>query len=180
MKECTSTAGVHKYCRSTQVLQEYTSTAFYLYLGLVERKPVKTVLSSHSKRRQKLVFKTNYCLMQVKSIAECSKGSMLQGEHSAILSTFIKLPYVIKIFVLSICEWQLKTGFTVFGMSHQVIPKLACSVKETSKKIKISLVASFKYDTFHRAKYTGPDKTARMCGIVCAFVRKHQRQVFSH
>ena len=27
---------------------------------------------------------------------------MLQGEHSAILSTFIKLPFIIKIFVLSI------------------------------------------------------------------------------
>ena len=39
---------------------------------------------------------------------------MLQGEHSAILLTFIKLPMVIKIFVLSIFEWQLKTGFTVF------------------------------------------------------------------
>ena len=26
----------------------------------------------------KLVSKTNYCLMQVKSIAECSKGSILQ------------------------------------------------------------------------------------------------------
>ena len=38
---------------------------------------------------------------------------MLQGEHSAILSTFIKLPFVIKIFVLSIFEWPLKTGFTV-------------------------------------------------------------------
>ena len=41
---------------------------------------------------------------------------MLQGEHSAILSTFIKLPYVIKIFVLSICEWSLKTGFTVYDI----------------------------------------------------------------
>ena len=29
---------------------------------------------------------------------------MLQGEHSAILSTFINLPFVIKIFVLSIYE----------------------------------------------------------------------------
>ena len=38
---------------------------------------------------------------------------MLQGEHSAILSTFIKLPFVIKIFVLSIFEWPLYTGFTV-------------------------------------------------------------------
>ena len=34
---------------------------------------VKPVLKSHSKRRPKLVFKTNYHLMQVKSIAECSK-----------------------------------------------------------------------------------------------------------
>ena len=41
--------------------------------------------------------------MLVKSIAECS----------AILSTFIKLPFVIKIFVLSLYEWQLTTGFTV-------------------------------------------------------------------
>ena len=30
---------------------------------------------------------------------------MLQGEHSAILLTFIKLPFVIKIFVLFIFEW---------------------------------------------------------------------------
>ena len=46
----------------------------------------------------------HYRLMQVKSITECSKG-----EHSAILSTFIKLPFVIKIFVLSF----LSGGFTV-------------------------------------------------------------------
>ena len=39
---------------------------------------------------------------------------MLQGDHSAtILLTFIKLPFVIKIFVLSIFEWPLKTGVTV-------------------------------------------------------------------
>ena len=38
---------------------------------------------------------------------------MLQGEHSAILLTFIKLPFVIKIFVFSIFEWPLKTGFIV-------------------------------------------------------------------
>ena len=71
---------------------------------------VKPVLSSHSKVDQKLVFKTDYLLMQIKSIAECSKGSILQ----LILSTFIKLPYVIKIFVLSVFEWPLKTGFTVY------------------------------------------------------------------
>ena len=68
---------------------------------------VKPFKNSHSKKHQKLVFKTNYCLMQVKSIAECSKDS-------AILSTFIKLPFVIKIFILSSFEWPLKTGFTVY------------------------------------------------------------------
>ena len=41
--------------------------------------------------------------MQVKSIAE----------HSAIILTFIKLPFAIKTFVLSILDWPLKTGFTV-------------------------------------------------------------------
>ena len=35
-------------------------------------------------------------------------------EHSAILSTFIKVPlHVINILVLSIFEWPLKTVFTV-------------------------------------------------------------------
>ena len=43
---------------------------------------------------------------------------MLQGEHSAILLTFIKLPLIIKIFVLSIFEWPFYTGFTVFGVLH--------------------------------------------------------------
>ena len=38
---------------------------------------------------------------------------MLQGAHSAILSTFIKVPIVIKIFVLSIFEWPFYTGFSV-------------------------------------------------------------------
>ena len=38
---------------------------------------------------------------------------MLEGEHSAILLTFIKLSFVIKIFVLSIFEWLFYTGFTV-------------------------------------------------------------------
>ena len=38
---------------------------------------------------------------------------MLQGEHSALLSTFIKLLFVIKLFVLSIFESPIETGFTV-------------------------------------------------------------------
>ena len=43
-----------------------------------------------------MVFKTNYHLMQVKSIALCFNWSIL---------TFIKLPFVIKIFLLAIYDW---------------------------------------------------------------------------
>ena len=43
---------------------------------------------------------------------------MLQWELSTILWTFIKLPVVIKIFVLSSFEWQFYTGFTVYGLSQ--------------------------------------------------------------
>ena len=39
---------------------------------------------------------------------------MLPLKHSAMLSTFIKLPFVIKIFVLSIFEGPFYTGFTVY------------------------------------------------------------------
>ena len=40
---------------------------------------VKPVLNGHSqKEHQNMVFNTNYRLMQVKRIAECSKGSILQ------------------------------------------------------------------------------------------------------
>ena len=56
--------------------------------------------------------------MQVESIAECSKV-----EHSAILSTFIMLPFVIKIFVLSILEWPFNTGFTKV-LTGSTVPNL--------------------------------------------------------
>ena len=43
---------------------------------------------------------------------------MLQGEHFAILSTSIKLPFSIKTLVLYIFKWPLKTGFTVYKITH--------------------------------------------------------------
>ena len=43
---------------------------------------------------------------------------MLQWEHSAILPTFIKLPFFIKTFVFFLFfKWPLKTGFTVLRSS---------------------------------------------------------------
>ena len=46
--------------------------------SLLDQDTVKPVLSGHTERRQKMVFKTDYRIMQVKRIAECSDGSILQ------------------------------------------------------------------------------------------------------
>ena len=54
----------------------------------------KPAFSGHSQRRQKLVFKTDYHIIQVKSIAECSKGSILQCFRPSF-----KLPFVFKTYV---------------------------------------------------------------------------------
>ena len=52
---------------------------FYgIVISVLSNMTVKPVRNGHSQKDQKLVFKTNYSLMQVKSIAECSKGSTLQ------------------------------------------------------------------------------------------------------
>ena len=76
----------------------------------------KTCIKRPLSKRPKLVIKTNDRLMQVRSIAERFKGECSKWEHSAILSTFIKLPFFIKIFVvkLSIFEWPFYTGFIVY------------------------------------------------------------------
>ena len=72
---------------------------------------------------------------------------MLQGEHSAILSAFIKLPFVIKTFVLSIFEWSLKTGFTV-----SCVTQAGCwwpyTVKWLGGTYRICSKASFNDDVF--------------------------------
>ena len=67
---------------------------------------VKLVLSG-LKKDQKIGFQ--YRLLLNAGQKYCR---MLQREHSAILSTFIKLPFTIKTFVVSIFQWPLKTGFT--------------------------------------------------------------------
>ena len=68
----------------------------------------KTCLKWPLKKKTKIGFQDRLSLNAGQKYCR-----MLQGEHSAILSTFIKLPFVINIFVLSIFEWPLKTGFTV-------------------------------------------------------------------
>ena len=69
---------------------------------------VKPVLSGHPKRRPNIGFQDQFLLNAGQKYCR-----MLQGEHSAILLTYIKLPFAIKTFVLSIFELLLKTNFTV-------------------------------------------------------------------
>ena len=60
-------------------------------------------------KRQKICFQNQLSLN-----AGQKYYRMLQGEHSAILLTFIKLPFVIKIFVLSFFERLLYTGLLYY------------------------------------------------------------------
>ena len=93
---------------NTSLRKRCMELVYDLFLEYRSKTYSNTCVKRPSQKDRKLVFKSNYRLMQVKSIAEC-----YNGEHSAILSTFIKLPFVIKTFVLSIFERQFYTGITV-------------------------------------------------------------------
>ena len=64
--------------------------------------------NGHPQKDPNLVFKTKYPFNAGQKYCR-----MLQGVHSAIPLTCIKLPFVIKIFVLSISELLFYTGLTV-------------------------------------------------------------------
>ena len=53
--------------------------------------------------------------MQVKCIAECSRGAFCST------LTCIKLPHGFQTLVLSVFEWSLKTGFTVYGICASLV-----------------------------------------------------------
>ena len=72
------------------------------------RNRVKPVLSGHLKRTQKIGFQHQLPLNAGQKYCR-----MIQGEHSAILSTFIEQSFSINTFVLSISKWPIKTGSTV-------------------------------------------------------------------
>ena len=63
----------------------------------------RTCLKLPLKKKAKIGFQDRILLNAVQKYCR-----MLQGEHSAILLTFIKLPFVIKIFVLSILSGPLR------------------------------------------------------------------------
>ena len=69
----------------------------------------KTCLKQPLSKRPKMGFQDQLTLNTGQKYCR-----MLQGEHSAILLTCIEQPHGFKTFVLSIFEWPLKTGFTVY------------------------------------------------------------------
>ena len=87
----------------------------------------KTCLKRPLKKRPKIGF-SDLSLLN----AGQKNCRMLQWEHSAILLTFIKLPFVIKICVVSIFEWPLKTGFTVLFLPLQ--ENISCCVQAVSER----------------------------------------------
>ena len=60
------------------------------------------------------------CYHYTSSKTDLLKKAKNWFQISAILSTFIKLLFVIKNFVLSIFEWLLKTGFTEVLKAHKL------------------------------------------------------------
>ena len=73
---------------------------------------------------------------------------MLQGEHSAILTSVIKLPFVVKICVLSIFEWPFYTGFTVLELSswcHVAVIGMCLSLTSLSVGLQCANVAFLGY-----------------------------------
>ena len=83
---------------------------------------VKPVLSVHSKEDQKLVFKTDYRLLHVKSIAECPKGSILQYFRPA-LSLHLSLRPLFCLFLSGSLHLSLRPLFYLFlsGRLRQVL-----------------------------------------------------------
>ena len=68
---------------------------------------IKTCVKLPLSKRQKIGFQDQLPLNAGQKYCR-----MLQGGHSAILLSFIKQPFVIKIFILSIFEWPFYTCFT--------------------------------------------------------------------
>ena len=92
--------GLHFIC----IVKSLASLLNYLAKSCDSKTCVKRPLS----KRPKIGFQDQLSLNAGQKYCR-----MLQEEHSAIFTTFIKLPFFIKMFVLSIFEWPFYTGFTV-------------------------------------------------------------------
>ena len=130
----------------------------------------KPVLSGHSKRRQKIGFQDWLSLNAGQMYCR-----MLQWEHSALLSTFINRLHVIKIFVLSILEWLLKTGFTVYAQKPPTNDHTDLSNEARGRNFCLSLYLH-PYFVYMSSKCFG--KSVHVCRLIWALADcrcyKHQ------
>ena len=99
--------------RNTSVMHEKAKLVCFIYM-----QPQKVKFKSVQIYMKQVSYSKTYLEMPLsKDQLPLNAGQkicrILQGEHSAILSTCVKLPIVIKFFVLSIFEWLFYTGFTV-------------------------------------------------------------------
>ena len=92
----------------------------------------------------------------------------LQGEHFAILLTCIKLPFVIKIFVLSILEWPFYTGFTVLSHKNSFKIKKLWKSNELFQMAALRKYWSSNY-TILAANHNSTDQTAQLCRLISSF-----------
>ena len=69
----------------------------------------------------------------------------MQVKNIAILLTVIKLPVVIKIFVLSIFEWLFYTGFTVLNKNETVLFSIQNICINSGEKMIIFILENFVY-----------------------------------
>ena len=92
-----------------------------------EKHTVKSVQNGLSQKEQKLGFKTKHRLMQVKSIAECSKGSILQYCRPSLSYCLSLRP----LFCLFLCGRFTQVLLHVFIHINSVSPDVAfmCSIK---------------------------------------------------
>ena len=92
---------------------------------------------------------------------------MLQGEHSSKFLTFIKLPLVTKIFVLSIFEWPLKTSFTVILniLNDEMFRK--CSSNRLINKRNVCLLISSisSIEVFQEVSFISDEKSHKTTDI---------------
>ena len=79
-----------------------------------KRRYSETCVEWPPSKRQKMDFKTNHHLMQVKSIAECCPWSILQYFRPSLSPSTI---FHKDNFIVSICEWPFYTGFTVYVLA---------------------------------------------------------------
>ena len=143
----------------TQPKNCYKEIIFNVYLVQYSKTCLKQPLS----KRPKIDFQHQLSLYAGQKYCR-----MLQGEHSAILPTFTKLPFGIKIFVLSIFEWLFYTGFTV-------LLNLANFFYQRWVNLQINLVSFFFFFQipFSRNKYTLPHSFSKFYTIQINTVFTH-------